>query len=247
MLSESPSETSGSRSSGSKWACISEEHEGPEPATNPPVQGKTPLEAALAATNTYLMALHTKLQPFVKDLIGCVLTDASEFHYKNKKFNEMRADAAYTPTNCRNVGMVLQALAEVQKSTGFKTLQDELAAETDALQRNWALHFVIPMKEMNFLALKKRYQLSIYWLLLMAAKGFITQVGIEGYNAPVAVMDPLATHTNNVIAPLSVNVHNFLVIYKEAPKLTFVPAPTVTHSLSGVIDQVNGTAQEARG
>ncbi len=100
---------------------------------------------------------------------------------------------------------------------------------------------------MNCAALKKRYQLSIYQLLSMAAKGFIPQVGIEGYDSHVAVMDPLATHTNNIIVPLSVNVHDFLVIYKEAAKLTFVPTPTVTHSLSGVIDQVNGTAQEARG
>ncbi len=87
----------------------------------------------MAAANTYLKTLHDKLQPFVKDLIGCVLTDASKFYYKNKKFNKMRANPAYIPTNCRNVGMVLQALAEVQKSTGFKTLQDELAAETEAL------------------------------------------------------------------------------------------------------------------
>jgi hypothetical protein len=99
----------------------------------------------------------------------------------------------------------------------------------------------------GYAALKKRYQLSICQLLSMVAKGFIAQVGIKGYNTHVAVMDLLATHTNNLITPLFVNVHNFLVFYKEAAKLTFVPIPTVTHSLSGVIDQVNGTAQEARG
>jgi hypothetical protein len=59
----------------------------------------------------------------------------------------------------------------------------------------------------------------------MAAKGFIAQVGIKGYDAHVAVMDLLATQTNDKIVPLSVNLHDFLVIYKEAAKLTFVPTP----------------------
>ncbi len=79
----------------------------------------------------------------------------------------------------------------------------------------------------------------------MAAKGFIAQVGIEGYDAHIAVMDLLATQTNDVITPLSVNVQDFLVIYKEAAKLTFVPTPTITHSMSGVIDQVNGATAPA--
>jgi hypothetical protein len=79
----------------------------------------------------------------------------------------------------------------------------------------------------------------------MVAKGFIAQVGIKGYDAHVAAIDLLATQMNDVIVPLSVNVHNFLVIYKEAAKLTFVPTPTVTHSMSGVINQVNGATAPA--
>jgi hypothetical protein len=143
--------------------------------------------------------------------------------------------------------MTLQALAEVQKNTGFKSLQGELALETEALCHDWALQFVLPIQELNCGALKKRYQLAVCRLLTMAAKGFITQVGIEGYNAHLAIVDLLVTHTDKVTAPLSINPRNFLILYKEAAKLTTVPAPIVQHSLMGVIDDVNGVAAVATG
>jgi hypothetical protein len=145
---------------------------GPESATYP-TQGTTPLEAAMAAAKTFIVTLHPKLQHFVQDLIGGILKDASKFHYKSEKLNEMRTNNAYIPTICRNMGMTLQALAEVQKTTGFKSLQDELALETEALRRNWASRFVLPVQELNCGALKKRYQLAVCRLLTMAAKGFI--------------------------------------------------------------------------
>ncbi len=50
----------------------------------PPTGGKTPLEAAMAAANTYVETLHKKLQPFLTDLIRQVLKDMSAFHYKNE-------------------------------------------------------------------------------------------------------------------------------------------------------------------
>ncbi len=98
----------------------------------------SPLEAALAAAQIYVTMLHEKLQPFLKDLIGCVLKDASIFHYKSKKYNEMRADPEYDPSVCRSVGMKLQAIDEVTKSPGYKTLEDNFTKEIKALQCNWA-------------------------------------------------------------------------------------------------------------
>jgi hypothetical protein len=38
----------------------------------------------------------------------------------------MRANPNYVPAVCRTIGMKLQAVSEVSKSTGFKTLEDEL-------------------------------------------------------------------------------------------------------------------------
>jgi hypothetical protein len=108
----------------------------------------------MAAADTFILTLHPKLQHFVKDLISCVLKDASKFHYKNEKLNKMRADSANIPVICKSVGMVLHAMAEVQKTTGFKSFQDDLAVETE-LRRNWASRFVIPAQELDCGALKR--------------------------------------------------------------------------------------------
>ena len=80
--------------------------------------------------------LHEKLQPFLKDLIGRVLKDTSAFHYKSKKYKEMRSDPEYVPAICQSVGMKLQAIDEVTKSPGYKTPEDQLAKEIEALQRD---------------------------------------------------------------------------------------------------------------
>jgi hypothetical protein len=77
----------------------------------------------------------------------------------------------------------------------------------------------------------------------MAAKGFIAQAGADGYDANTAVMDLLAMHSNDVITPLNVNTHDFLILFKEATRLTIIPFPTVLHNLADVINKVNGDAQ----
>ena len=144
--------------------------------------------------------------------------------------------------------MKFQAVSEVTKSSGFKALEDELTEAIEATRRDWAKRFVFPVFNMNVNALRKRFQLSFCRLLSLAAKGFIAQVGIEGYDHTVAVMDLLAMHSDDVIAPLNVTIHGFLVLLKEAMGATIIPSPTVDHSLSEVIHKINGTSpSEDRG
>ena len=83
----------------------------------------------MAAAITYVEMLHKKLQPFLHVLILQVLKDASTFHHKHEKLQEMDANPDYNPTVCRTVGMKLWAVSEVSKSTGFNTLEDELKEE----------------------------------------------------------------------------------------------------------------------
>jgi hypothetical protein len=207
----------------------------------PPTSGKSPLEAAMTAATTYTATLHQKLQPFLNDLIQCVLKDASAFHYKSEKLQETHANPEYVPAICRTVGMKLQAVSEVTKSAGYKTLEDELAGKIEALQRNWATRYVLPVQDLNVRVMRKRFQLSYCWLLSSAAKGFIAQVGAEGYDASVAIMDLLTMHGNDVAAPLNVTPHNFLVLFKEAARLTTIPTPTIDHSMTELINKINGT------
>ena len=208
----------------------------------PPTGGKTPLEAAMAAANTYVETLHKKLQPFLTDLIRQVLKDASVSHFKSEKLKEINATSEYVPAICRTVGMKLQAVSEVTKSSGFQALEDELTEAIQATRRDWATRFVLPVFDMNVKALQRRFQLSFCRLLSSAAKGFIAQVGIEGYDAIVAIMDLLSMHGNEALAPLNVTTHDFLVLLKEAAGTTFIPSPTVEHSLSEVLHKINGTS-----
>ncbi len=91
------------------------------------------LEAAFSAAQIYIAMLQVKLQPFPKDLIGHVLKDASAFHYKSEKYKEMHANPEYVPAICQPVGMKLQALDEITKNPGYKTLENKLVKEIKAL------------------------------------------------------------------------------------------------------------------
>ncbi len=92
MLTESPSDNPRLQPLGAKRIRIKDP---PSPKVSdkaiPPMQGKTQLEAAMAAATTYIETLHKKLQPFLHDLIQQVLKDASTFHHKHEKLQEMRA------------------------------------------------------------------------------------------------------------------------------------------------------------
>jgi len=138
--------------------------------------------------------------------------------------------------------MKLQVVSEVIKSTGFKALEDELDEVIEATRRDWATRFVFPVQNLNVKALRKRFQLSYCRLLSLAAKGFIAQVGTEGYDANIAIMDLLAMHDDEAVVPLNVTPHDFLVLLKEAVGMTIIPSPTVDHSLTELLDKINGTS-----
>jgi hypothetical protein len=74
--------------------------------------------------------------------------------------------------------------------------------------------FVFPILDLNVKAMRKRFQVSFCRLLSLAAKGFIAQVRMEGYDPNVAVMDLLALYGNKSAAPLNVTPHNFLILFK---------------------------------
>jgi hypothetical protein len=204
--------------------------------------GKTPLEAAMAAAITHVETLHKKLQPFLTNLIQQVLKDASTYHYKSDKLKEIVATPEDVPTICRTVGMKLQAVSEVTKSTGFKALEDKLAEAIKATQHDWTTSFVVLVLDFNVKALRKRFQLSYCWLLLLVTKGIVAQVGTKGYNANVAIMDFHVMHEDEVVTPLNITPHNFLVLLKEAVGMTIIPSPTVEHSMTDLLDKINSTS-----
>ncbi len=135
MLTELPSNHTRVQPSGAKQIRLNEASPNNKASDKaiPPTGGRTPLEAAMAAAITYVETLHKKLQPFHTDLIRQVCKDASAYHYKSDKLKEIVAIPEYVPTICRTVGMKLQAVSEVTKSTGFKSLEDKLADAIKAM------------------------------------------------------------------------------------------------------------------
>ena len=167
MLMESPSNDTRVQPSSATRVHFNEASLRDEATGNaiPPTGGKTPLEAAMAAANTYAEMLHKKLQPFLTDLIRQVLKDAPISHFKSEKLKEIIATSEYVPAICRAVGMKLQAVSEVTDSSGFKALDDELTEAIEATQCDWATRFVLPVYDMNVKALRKRFQLSLCQML----------------------------------------------------------------------------------
>jgi len=49
-------------------------------------------------------------------------------------------------------------------------------------------------------------------------------------------------HGDEVLAPLNVTTHNFLVLLKEAAGTMIIPSPTVEHSLLEALHKINGTS-----
>ena len=115
------------------------------------------MEAAIATAATYVQMLHKKLQPFLLNLIQQVLKDASTFHHKHEKLQEMCANPDYVSAVCRTIGMKLQVASEVSKSLGFKALEDEFKGKIQVLCCNWATRFVLPVQDSNLCAMRKRF------------------------------------------------------------------------------------------
>jgi hypothetical protein len=55
------------------------------------------------------------------------------FYYKSEELQGLRSNLKYVPAICRTVGMKLQAVSEVTKSAGYKTLEDKPVGKIKAL------------------------------------------------------------------------------------------------------------------
>jgi hypothetical protein len=53
-----------------------------------------------------------------------------------QQLQEMHTNPKYVPAICQTMGMKLQAVSEVTKSAGYKTLEDKLAGKIETLLRN---------------------------------------------------------------------------------------------------------------
>ena len=154
-----------------------------------------------------------------------------------------RSDPAYIPKSIKEIGLVtLQVTEEVMESKDFKTLKLKLSDNLETTRRRITNDYFLPAEDVHRLALKRRFQLSVCRLLTSAATGFIAEINIKNNTKHEAVMNFLATSpTSLLVEPIAKNAREFLLLYKEAHKLKFIPPPTTKHkALNSVLNEING-------
>jgi hypothetical protein len=206
---------------------------------------KNPLEAAMVVKTSYIETLHESLFKFLDDLSGKCIQLYSEFFYKNVKYQANSSDPAYLPKPIKHIGLVtLQSCEEVRDCKDFKTLLTKLLTDLDATRRRITKEYLLPADNLLCLALKRRFQHSICRLLTSAALGFIAEIDIKNYTEHEAVMDLLASSPHLMLVnPISKDHREFLLLYKEAHTLKFVPRPTIEHkAIASVFNEINDQA-----
>jgi hypothetical protein len=68
---------------------------------------------------------------FLTPLAESALRKFATFFYAEEKAKETKPDPTYVPSSVKKLGIVLQAMPEVQESQGFKTLCNELTADLE--------------------------------------------------------------------------------------------------------------------
>ena len=213
----------------------------PEKAKKP--SGTSPLAAATAFVTSYVTTLHEELQQPISTYLEDVHKKFATFHNKNAKLVKMRSDPSYIPNSAR-IDLTLNVIEEVRRSPGFMALCTSLQGIKERAQ-NEMRGILLQSHEMETTAHRIRFIKSICKSLPRVADGFLALLDTKNYRNHQAVIDLLASNTDDVLAPLKVTPVDFLKYYMEENKLATVPSSTVNNAIAAAIQTVNGPAQAA--
>ena len=203
---------------------------------------ETPLEAALAWTQGYLLTLHPDISFIIGPLLKSLLVNYSTLSIKQSKSVEHAANPSFVPKSVHdNIGFPLKALKEVDESEEFKTLDAAMQKRIDEFKRELATTYVLKSEEMNLKAHRARLLTSFCRLLTEFAKGLIAEQGLEKISEHQLVIDFFAMKTNHVIAVTNTTAISFLKSYQDAHALAVIPTPSVNYDhLSNEFNSING-------
>jgi hypothetical protein len=175
-------------------------------------------------------------------LAESVLRKFACLFYAEEKAKETKSNPNYVSSSAKKLGIVLQAMPEVQESQGFKTLHSNLAADLENFCAHFMKEYVLKTNNMNVKAKRTRYHFAICKWIRGLAAAFIAQQGIPNYNEDVAVIDLLASSQDKILALLAIPLQNFLAAYEVANNLLGgIPTPTVTCNFIDKINHINNT------
>ena len=203
----------------------------------------TPLEAALAVSLAHIVTLHTELTTFLSHLVERCLKDYAEYFYANEKNTRMRLNTAPVPSSVKKIKLNLQPLEEVRECEDFKALSERLVAETEALHRKWTADYSIVVDTWNCNARLRHFQFSVCTFLRNAASAFRAPLGIIDTTEDEIIINFFAaSHSDILDTPLLLDLSSLLRLYKEANKLSELPASTFqgsTPNINDIIDEIN--------
>jgi hypothetical protein len=104
------------------------------------------------------------------------------------------------------------------------------------------MKYIHPMDKMNSECLLEQFQTEVCKLLEYAGRCFIAQTEAQNYTKHQAVLDLLALHGHKITkTPLLQDIKAFLVMYKKANNLQSIPLPTVKHTITDALHEINST------
>ena len=127
-----------------------------------------------------------------------------------------------------------------------RTLRHYLV-EIEKLRQTLTVNYIYPLDKMNSECLLERFQTKVCRLLAYAGHCFIAQIEARQYTNHQANIDLIALHGNDIIkAPLPQELKAFLAMYKKANKLHSIPSPTVEHTITDALHEINGTHERSQ-
>jgi hypothetical protein len=91
----------------------------------------SPLKAALVLKVTFIELLPIASRPFLTPVAESALREFAAFFYADEKAKETKSNPSYVPSSAKKLGIVIQAMPEVQESQGFKILRNKLTVDLE--------------------------------------------------------------------------------------------------------------------
>ena len=126
----------------------------------------------------FIKLLPFALSLFLTPLAKSALSEFAFLFYPEEKAKETKSDPNYVSSSAKKLGIVLQAMPEVQESQGFKALRNDLTGELEKFCVMITQEYVLKANDLNVDAKRRRYHGAICKWIRGLAQAFIAQQNI---------------------------------------------------------------------
>ncbi len=117
----------------------------------------SPLSAALVLKVNFIELLPFASLLFLIPLAESALREFACHFYAEEKAKETKSNPNYFLNSAKKLGIVLQAMPEVQESQGFKALRNDLAMELEKFRAMITQEYILKANDLNVDAKQGRY------------------------------------------------------------------------------------------